>query len=311
MLKIQENIPLAPYSSFKIGGPAKYFIEAQSVAELCEAVQYAADKNLDYFILGGGSNLLISDQGFSGLVIKVKLNGLYLDEQKQLITAEAGVYLAGVVNKSAQAGLTGMEWAAGIPGTLGGAVRGNARAFGKNMATVVESVEAFDSNDIKIKNFSNAECEFNYWGSLFKKNKNFIILSVKIKLAVGNKEKIQEEIKKIQDKRISGQPQGVGSAGSFFLNPVVTDEKLRREFEEEKGMKAKDDKLPAGWIIEKAGMQGKKIGGAMISEKHANFLVNTGSATAEDVIMLSSLVKQQVRDKFGIQLESEVSLLGF
>jgi UDP-N-acetylmuramate dehydrogenase len=130
-------------------------------------------------------------------------------------------------------------------------------------------------------------------------------------LQTGDKEKIQKEIKETIEKRISVQPQGFSSAGSFFLNPVVTDEKLRQEFEKETGAKCKDNKIPAGWLIDQVGLRGKKIGGAMISEKHANFIVNTGNATAEDVIMLASIIKQKVRTKFGVQLVEEVKFLGF
>ena len=207
--------------------------------------------------------------------------------------------------------MSGMEWAAGIPGTIGGAIRGNARAFGKDTGTVIESVEFLDVNELKIKNFNNNECEFSYWGSIFKKKENLVILSAKIKLESGDKSKSQEEITNIIKKRIAVQPQGVGSPGSFFLNPVVTKAELHQEFEKDKGVKSKDDKLPAGWIIDQAGLRGKKIGGAMVSEKHANFIVNTGNATAEDVMMLASYIKQQVRDKYGIQLESEVNYVGF
>jgi len=311
MLNIQENVLLAPLTTFRIGGPARYFVKAQSVDELHEAVKYAMDKNLALFILGGGSNLLVSDKGFDGLVIKIEMKDFSLDQKQQSIIVGSGIYLYQAINKSIEAGLTGLEWAAGIPGTIGGAVRGNARAFGKDIGSVVESVDAFDTEDMEVKNFNNAQCEFSYWGSLFKKKPNLIILSAKIKLAPGNKEKSQEEFREITGKRISVQPQKASSPGSFFLNPVVTDEKLRQEFEQEKGIKPKDDKLPAGWIIDRAGLRGKKIGGAMISEKHGNFLVNAGDAMAEDVVMLESLVKQQVRDKFGIQLESEVNHIGF
>jgi len=207
--------------------------------------------------------------------------------------------------------LSGMEWAAGIPGTLGGAVRGNARAFGDDMASVTESVEFLDVSNMQIKNFKKEQCEFNYWGSIFKKDPNLIVLSAKIKLQSGNKEEIAQKNREIINKRINAQPQGSPSAGSFFLNPVVTDEKLRKEFEQEKGIKCIDGKIPAGWLIDQIGFRGKKVGGAMISEKHGNFLVNAGGATAEDIIMLSSIIKQKIRQKFNIQLESEVKLVGF
>jgi len=310
-MEIKENVPLANLTSFRIGGPAKYFVQVGNGDELIEALQYAKQHALDYFVLGGGSNLLIADKGFSGLVIKMKLDAFEVDEKNQTVTVGAGVFLAKVVNQSIEHSLSGMEWAAGIPGTIGGAVRGNARAFSLNMAAVVENVTALDADRLETKLFSNQECEFSYWGSVFKKNKNLIIVSVKIKLAAGDKEKSRQQISGSVAKRIAVQPQGVSSAGSFFLNPVVTDRDLITKFEQDKNMKIKDDKLPAGWLIDQLGLRGKKIGGAMISEKHANFIVNTGNATADDVIMLMSFVKQQVRDTFGVQLQEEITYLGF
>ena len=295
MLSIKENIELAYYTSFKIGGKARYFAEVANENELQEALQYALKNKLDFFILGGGSNILISGKGFNGLIIKLGAKTKLKIIENNSIECFAGESLANVVNFARDNSLSGLEWAAGIPGTLGGAVRGNARAFGKDMATAIESVEAFDISEKKVKNFDNIQCEFNYEGSIFKKNANLIVLSAKIKLTTGDKEEIQEEIKKTIEKRISVQPQGFGSAGSFFLNPVVIDEKLRQEFEKETGAKCKDNKIPAGWLIDQAGLRGKKIGGAMISDKHANFIVNTGDATAEDVIMLASIIKQKIR----------------
>lgn len=311
MLNIQENIELAYYTTFKIGGRARYFVEVGNKNELKEALEYALKNKLDFFVLGGGSNILISDKGFDGLIIKLGTKNELKIIENNLIECFAGENLSSVVNFSRDNSLSGLEWAIGIPGTMGGAVRGNARAFGKDMATVIENVETFDISEMKIKIFDDIQCGFNYEGSIFKKNKNLIILSAKIKLQVGDKEKIQKEIKEIIEKRISVQPQGFSSAGSFFLNPVVTDEKLRQEFEKETGAKCKNDKVPAGWLIDQAGLRGKKIGGAAVSEKHANFIVNVGNATAEDVIMLASIIKQKVRTKFGVQLVEEVKLLGF
>jgi UDP-N-acetylmuramate dehydrogenase len=310
MINIKQNIPLKNYSTFRIGGPAKYFIEVSSEEELLEALNFAKDNNLKFFILGGGSNLLINDEGFSGLVIKIMLNSYFLIHDSS-IECGSGVSLARIVNESVSAGLSGMEWAAGIPGTIGGAVRGNARAYGKNTGMAIESVRALDAQDMQIKTFSREECKFEYWGSIFKSNPNLIILSVVFKFEPGNKEDSQKITKETLANRIAAQPQGVGNPGSFFLNPLVSDEKLREEFERDRGTKCRGENLPAGWIIERAGLKGKKIGGAMVSEKHANFIVNTGSATAEDVIMLVSLIKQQVRDKFGIELQGEVQYLGF
>lgn len=259
MLNIQENIKMAPYTSFKIGGKARYFTEVGNKDELKEVLQHALKNKFDFFVLGGGSNILISDKGFNGLIIRLtpKDSELKIIENNS-VECFAGESLASIVNFARDNSLSGLEWASGIPGTLGGAVRGNARAFGKDMATVIESVEAFDISEMKIKIFDDIQCGFNYEGSIFKKNKNLVILSLKIKLQTGDKEKIQKEIKEIIEKRISVQPQGFSSAGSFFLNPVVTEEKLRQDFEKETGAKCKNDKVPAGWLIDQAGLRGKK-----------------------------------------------------
>lgn len=309
MLNIQKNISLSKYTTFRIGGPARFFVEISTEDELKEALDYAKNNKLNFFILGGGSNLLVSDKGFDGLVIKMKLNDFKIVSTN--VEAGSGVALAKLVNSSIAEGLTGMEWAAGIPGTIGGAVRGNAGAFGKAIEDVVDSVKILDTINLQITTYSKNDCCFGYRSSIFKQNKNLVILSAVFKLQKGEREKSQQEVKEIIMKRISGQPQGMGSAGSFFMNPIVTDEKLRADFEKDTGKKCKDDKLPAGWLIDQMDLRGKKIGGAMVSHEHSNYIVNTGNATAEDVIMLVSIIKQQVRNKFGVQLMEEVQYLGF
>jgi UDP-N-acetylmuramate dehydrogenase len=311
MLNIQKNIILANHTSFRIGGPAKFFAEVNNTQELEEALKYAKENNLPYFILGGGSNILASDKGFDGLVIKIKMSQIKIEKSSNTVEAEAGVPLARVVNSTVAESMTGMEWAAGIPGTIGGAVRGNAGAYGGEAGDAIESVKVFDVETGAYKEFSKEECQFSYRESIFKKNKNLIIVSVKIKLAPGNKEESMEKIKVIIPKRISLQTPGTTSAGSYFVNPVTDKKELIEEFEKEKGAKSKGGKVPAAWLIERADLKGKKIGGAMVSEANSIYFLNTGGATAENVIMLSSIVKQQVRDKFGVQLKEEVEMLGF
>ena len=319
MLNIQENIPLAPYTTFKIGGPARFFCEAKSEEEILEALEFAQEKKLPFFVLGGGSNVLVSDKGFDGLVIKISKfpptgdhpQGDKIKDTK--IDCDAGCSLSKIVSESVKAGLTGLEWAAGIPGTVGGAVRGNAGAYGGTMADSVKSVRA-----LEISNFKNEDCGFDYRDSIFKHNQNFIILSVELKLKKGDKAESEKKIKEILAKRKEKQPMEFPSPGSFFKNPrliggqaVVKNKDLIKQFETDTGQKIRDDKIPAPWIIEEAGLKGKKIGGAMVSEKHANFIVNTGNATAENVIMLAAIIKTKVRNKFGIQLQEEVQLVGF
>ncbi len=308
MLKIEKNIPLAPRTTFRIGGPAKFFAETGSEEELLEALKYANDEKLQFFILGGGSNILVSDEGFSGLAIKIK-NSKF-DIKDSFIEAGAGVFLAKAVKESINRGLSGLEWAAGIPGTIGGATRGNAGAYGGDMGGIVESARVLDSDKLRIRKYNLSECRFGYRDSIFKHKKNLIILSVMLGLRKGKREESEKKFKEIIAKRISKQPDEP-SAGSFFVNPAVGNPTLIKKFEEERGVKSKNKKIPAGWLIDEADLSGRKIGGAMVSEIHSNFIVNTGGARAEDVIMLTSFIKQQVRDKFGVELREEVQYIGF
>ena len=258
-MKFRKNVPLKNYTTFKIGGPAKYFFEAKRKEELIEAIKLAKKLELPFFILGGGSNLLVSDKGFDGLVIKF------------------GQPLSSYVSK-------GLEWAVGIPGTVQGAVYSNAGAFKKSIKDVVKEVEVFDTKTEKIKNFKSKDCKFGYRDSIFKKNKNLIILSVKIKSKKSNRKKIKQYL----DYRKKTQPLNFPSAGSIFKNP--------------RGFFAAD-------LIERCGLRGKRIGKVKISEKHANFIVNLGNGKAKDVKKLIKLAKQKVKSKFGIVLKEEIQLL--
>ncbi|MCD6528037.1 FAD-binding protein, partial [bacterium] len=198
-MKIKENIPLSNYTTFKIGGPAKYFAEVKTKKDLIEAIKFARQKNLPFFILGGGSNILVSDEGYNGLVINFQFSIFNFQENK--IVAGAGAKLKDLVRASAERGLTGIEWAAGIPGTVGGAIYGNAAAFGKSISEIIKEVEVFDVFELKIKNYRLKDCKFNYKESIFKKNKNLIILSCILNLKKGNKKEIKEKIKYFLDYR--------------------------------------------------------------------------------------------------------------
>lgn len=309
MLNIQENISLAPFTSFRIGGNAEYFVQIKTLEELQEALDFAKEKNIDFYVLGSGTNLLISDNGFSGLIIQIKTNGISALEN--VLEVEVGVPLIKAINFSAENGLSGIESLAGIPGTVGGAIRGNAGAFGTEISSVVKTVKALDTQTQNILEFSKEQCDFSYRSSVFKKNKNLIVISATLELEKDEVAKVQEKTKETILKRASRGLHGVKSAGSYFMNPVVSDQKLLDEFEKENGSPARNNTVPAGWIIERVDLKGKQIGGAQVSPAHANYVINAGDATAENVIMLVSLIKQQVRDKFGIQLQEEVNYLGF
>jgi len=275
-MKFQRNVLLKNYTTFKIGGRAKYFFIAKTKNKLIKAVQEAKKLNLPFFILGAGSNVLFSDQDYRGLVIQFQ-------NQK----------LSQLVSK-------GLEWAAGIPGTVAGAIRGNAGAFGQSMKDVVKQIEVFDVKEEKIKILKNKDCRFGYRDSIFKKNPNLIILSAEIKFKKSNPQKI----KKYLEYRKKTQPLNFPSAGSIFKNPPGFS---AGELGEED--KFSSSAFAAARLIEECGLKGKKIGGAQISKIHSNFIINSNQASSQDVLKLINLVKKKVKNKFGIKLEEEIQIL--
>ncbi|MFA5128702.1 MAG: UDP-N-acetylmuramate dehydrogenase [Patescibacteria group bacterium] len=308
--EVLENEPLSNHCTFKIGGPARYFFVAKNSEEIVKAVKAAKDLGLKIFVLSGGSNVLFADIGFDGLIIKIQNTKYKIQDTK--IEVEAGVKLAEIVNAAAENGLSGLEWAAGIPGMVGGAVRGNAGAYGKATSDAVEEVEVLNQK-LKVEKYKKEDCKFGYRESIFKKEGG-IVLKVVFKLVPGDKNKIKEEMDKIFAAR-DGKIPTDASAGSFFKNVEVTEEiiKIIKEHTHEDVPTdyIQKGKIPAAWFIEQCDLKGKRIGGAKISEKHANFIVNAGSATAADVIALASLVKMKVRDETGVQLQEEVEYVGF
>lgn len=313
--ELRENEMLAPYTTFKIGGPARYFYVAENDDDFIKAVALANKTEMPTFILGGGSNILVSDKGFRGLVIKKKNGILPLDFRVEgtKIVADARVKLGALVQAATEGGLTGLEWAAGIPGSVGGAIRGNAGAYGGQMSDVVESINGVCNFRNGKKEFlENKDLGFSYRQSVFKKShKHCVILSVVLALRKGDKEEIKEKTAAVLGRRNRSTTPQFPCAGCIFKNPVVSDDELLKRFEKDSGQESADNKVPAGYLIDRLGLKGKKIGGAMISDKNANFIVNVDNATANDVIILISFIKQQVRDKFGIQLEEEIEFLGF
>lgn len=314
MINIQKNIPLAPFTTFKIGGPARFFCEVSSEEELLEALQYARNNDLKFFILGGGSNILVSDEGFDGLVIKIRNTDFELSVkilESNKIECWAGNTFSSVVGAALENGLTGLEWAVGVPGNIAGAIRGNAGCFGGEIFESVKKVEAVNLNDMSKKVFDNKECEFSYRSSIFKKNSKLIIANITLELSKGDKKDIKDKMIRITKERMSKQPVGQKCAGSLFKNPIVENEKLIEKFKKDTGAKCVDRKIAAAWLIEEVGLKGKKMGGVMVSEKHANFVVNLGAGTAQEVVMLASLIKMKVRDEFGVQLKEEIQYVGF
>lgn len=305
-LDIQENVPLAPLTTFKIGGAARYFVEVRTEDDIHEALEWARVRNIRFVILAGGSNVLIRDDGVDGLVIRIAGNGF--DFVENVLTADAGCNLLSTIRVGSDKGLGGWEKLAGIPGSIGGAARGNAGAFGTEIKDVAKSVRAIHALSGEVKEFSNAECGFGYRDSFFKRNSEWIILSVVVEL---KKMDPEESIRLIQEtiaEREKRHLQNVCAAGSFFMNPVAPDA-VRERFEKEKMMSSREGRVPAGWLIERAGMKGAAVGGAVASLQHPNYIVNTGNASAGDVLDLAQRIKEAVKKEFGVHLEEEAVII--
>ncbi len=307
-----RNEPMAKRTSFRVGGNAKLHVTAPSSDALIAVVTAALETDVPFYLYGGGSNLLVSDDGFEGVLIQAGNRGLSVDGERMRL--EAGVITGMAARKSVDAGLTGFEWAIGVPGTIGGAVYGNAGCYGGEMKDSIESVVVFDLNSHERKTFTNSECEFAYRESMFKR-RPFLILSTTIKLQpstdiAAGKLRMDE----IMKKRKETQPLESSSGGSTFKNFEFKNESeldiLKRSVEVPEAM-LKNKTISAGWLIEQAGMLGQKVGDAEVSLKHGNFFLNKGQARAQDLIALISRVKMKVRDDLGIELQEEVQYVGF
>ena len=318
----QKNINLVSFTTFQIGGPADYFYVAKNSKEVIEAVKEAKSNNWPIFVLAGGSNILISDEGFRGAVIKMQnqstqtnLSARPSTKEKLLcsgsafqIICDAGVLLSKLVAESLEMGTTGLEWAIGIPGTVGGAIVGNSGAYGRSISESVKEVEILDLTTLTKKVYASSDCQFQYRESIFKRN-NEIVLSVVLELQKNDGQDSSELIKKYLKQRKSKIPP-YPSAGSVFKNIEVKNisaeilKKIPSEI-------IRAGKLPVGYLIEQCGLKGHKINGAEISEQHANFIINAGGAKAKDVYQLMQLCQKSIKEKFGIELESEIRLIGF
>ncbi|MDP3725120.1 MAG: UDP-N-acetylmuramate dehydrogenase [Nanoarchaeota archaeon] len=303
-LRIQENVSLAPMSTFGIGGVARYFFEAKKSEELKEAVQWAVKNDISYKIFAGGSNVVFADEGFLGLVIRLIFKKMKVSDSERVIEAEAGVWLADLIKKAISKGWAGLETLSGIPGTVGGAVFGNAGAYGQSVSGIVKSVNFFDVEGGEAGILSNEECGFKYRHSIFK-DKNFSILSVILQFQAGDKKDLKAKSEEIVKTREKKYKPGLRCPGSFFKNVLVKDVSKKSLALVDKA-KIIDGKIPAGWLLEQVGAKGLREGGIYIADFHGNLFVNDGTGTARDVKALARILKKKVFDKFGIQLEEEV-----
>lgn len=308
----REHELLAKHLNFRIGGPARYFVEAKTSQDIIDALALAGQGGVPWFVLGGGSNTLASDAGFDGLVVKAANRALKINGTR--VIAEAGVISAAIARATAEKGLRGFEWAISLPGTIGGAVRGNAGCFGGETKDAVESVRVL--HDGKLETLRPNELGFGYRHSVFKTpaRSHDVVLDVTLLLREGDRAEAMAQLEKHLAGRKASQPLGSSSAGCMFKNFAYVDAmdiaKLDAHSTVPDEYKARK-RLPAGWIIDQLGLKGTRIGDAMVSEVHGNFLVNKGSANADQVTQLIALIKSRARNEFGIQLQEEVQYLGF
>lgn len=302
--RVKTNEPLAKHVTIKIGGPARFFISVNKTDLLAGLLNYLKNEDINYLILGGGSNLLISDEGYDGLVINISSNEtpkVAPAENKFDLEIDAGLSFGAVVNFAAQNSWQGLAWGIGIPGTMGGAARGNAGAMGMDTSRVLQWVEVW--RDGEILKLSAAECGYGYRDSNFKHNQD-IILRACLRLEAGDKQVIMAKMREyLKQRKHTPFP----SAGSFFKNVKLAkwtgDKKDLPELFLQRGM------VPVGWMTEQLGLRGLSVGGAKISDEHGNYIVNFNHATQADVLSLVEEIKQRVYNKFGVELEPEVQIV--
>lgn len=280
---IKEQELMKNHTTFRVGGPARLFLSIRSGDVLAKVVSYLSEYNIPYFVLGNGSNLLVPDCGYPGVILYLEKEFSYIKREDNILIAGGAALLSQIAGSALKAGLTGLEFAAGIPGTIGGGTVMNAGAYGGELAQVITKVQVMDERG-EIVTLEKEQLEFGYRNSIFKK-KPYIILEVTMKLTTGVYEEIHKKMKEYQSARKEKQPLEFPSAGSTFKRPP-------NHF--------------AGKLIMDAGLRGVCVGDAQVSEKHCGFVINRGNATAEDIITLMKKIQETVKEKFGVELEPEV-----
>ncbi len=287
----EENIsidePMKLHTTFRAGGPADYFVLPRTKEEVKDLISLCRSEDIPYYIVGNGSNLLVSDKGYRGMIIQLYKNMSQIRVTDSRITVQAGALLSQIANRALEAGLTGFEFAAGIPGTLGGACVMNAGAYGGEMKDVLEEVQVLTGKG-EFRRLLKDELEMGYRTSVIAEN-NYIVLEAALALKEGDKEIIKKRLDELREKRISKQPLEYPSAGSTFKRP---------------------EGYFAGKLIEDTGLRGFQVGGAQVSEKHCGFVINRNQASASEIYELMNQVSERVEERFGVRLEPEVKKLG-
>ena len=285
--RVLKNESLKNHTWFKIGGDAKILIKVKKIDEIIDSINLIKENNIEYYILGNGTNILIPDEGINGIIIKLSKDFNKYRIEGNKVYAQAGILLSKLSKKIAKKSLTGFEFASGIPGTVGGAIFMNAGAYGGEMKDIVKYVNVLDNKGNILKLY-NKDLKFGYRQSIVKE-KDFVVLNVCFELNFGKQKEIYKKIKELDRKRILKQPIKMPSAGSTFKRPPGH---------------------YAGKLIDDSGLRGFRYKDAQVSKKHCGFVVNRGNATCKDVLTLINMVKKIVRDKYGVNLEREVRILG-
>lgn len=285
--RVKKEEPMRLHTTFRVGGPADLFVSPNSVEEVCKVTALCREEGVPYYIMGNGSNLLVSDQGYRGVIIQFYKEMNDISVEGTLLRAQAGALLSAVANRALLESLTGFEFAAGIPGTLGGACVMNAGAYGGELKDVLKAVTVL-TQEGEVLTLSNEELELGYRTSVIAR-KYYIVLEAEIALSEGKKEEIQAVMDDLKERRITKQPLEYPSAGSTFKRP---------------------EGYFAGKLIQDAGLRGFQVGGAQVSEKHCGFVINKDHATAAEIAELIRQVSEKVEAQFGVKLEPEVKRLG-
>ena len=284
--EVLESVDLTNYNTYKIKTSTKYLALPKNREEIINLMKYIKDNNIKYFLLGNGSNVILPDKEFDGVIINFKkFNNFEFDGD--ILNVEAGAMLPTLSNEVINHGLKGLEWASGIPGTIGGSIKGNAGAYLHEIMERVLEVEVLDEN-LNIRTIKKEDISYDYRTTSFKESKD-IILSAKLKMEKGDFEESRALVKDRLERRLASQPLEYPSAGSVFRNP--------------------SKEQPSGKLIEDSGLKGKTIGGAQISEKHANFIVNKNNATASDIKKLIELIKKEIKENYDIDLKCEQEIV--
>ena len=285
--QVKTEEPMKNHTTFRVGGPAEFFVMPRTAEEVKKVIDLCRRESFPYYIIGNGSNLLVSDQGYRGVVLQIYKEMSYIEVEENVVVAQAGALLSAIANKALENGLTGFEFAAGIPGTLGGACVMNAGAYGGEMKDVLEEVTVL-TEEGEVLTIPKENLELGYRTSIIDR-KGYTVLEARIQLRGGEKEAIKSLMEELKDKRVSKQPLEYPSAGSTFKRP---------------------EGYFAGKLIQDAGLRGFSVGGAQVSEKHCGFVINRENATAADVAELMRQVSARVEEEFGVKLEPEVKRLG-